>query len=253
MIEWLKQRWRCGAALLLAAPLVVWGATPVAVDVGHFLAKPGATSAYGVSEFEYNQALAAVIAARLSADGVPVRLIGYQGEMADLYARAPQAEAAGAQFLLSVHHDSVKAEYQQTWLWQGREQRYSEYASGFSLFVSRKNPRLAESLACASAIGAALRAAGLQPTPHHAEAAGIGRPWADQENGVYYYDNLVVLRTATVPALLLEAGVIVHPREAAELATPARRALTAEAVASGLRRCGVTAAQGSETIQAERR
>ncbi|WP_374261293.1 N-acetylmuramoyl-L-alanine amidase [Zoogloea sp.] len=229
-----------GAVALLAAGMAT-AAVPVAVDVGHFLAKPGATSAYGVPEFEYNQSLAAVIATRLEADGVPVRLIGYRGEMEDLYARAPQAEAAGAGFLLSVHHDSVKAEFQQPWVWEGRQQMYSEYASGFSLFVSRKNPRLAESLDCASAIGAALRQAGLHPTPHHAEAAGIGRPWADETNGVYYYDNLVVLRTATVPAVLLEAGVIVHPREAAELATPTRRALTADAVAGGLRACGATA------------
>ena len=223
-------------------------AVPVAVDVGHYLEKPGATSAYGVTEFEYNQTLAAVIAARLERDGVPVRLIGYKGEMADLYARAPQAEAAGGQFFLSVHHDSVRAEYQQTWIVDGKEQRYSEYARGFSLFVSRKNPRLAESLACASAIGAALREAGLTPTPHHAEAAGIGRPWADQTNGVYYYDNLVVLKSSTVPAVLLEAGVIVHPDEALALATPARRALTAEAVAKGLAACGVTAGRRSAKI-----
>mgnify|MGYP000376077311 CR=1 FL=1 len=177
--------------VLAALALGASGAQPVAIDVGHYLAKPGATSAYGVPEFEYNQSLAAVIAARLEADGVPVRLIGFRGEMEDLYARAPQAEEAGAQFLLSIHHDSVKAELQQPWIWNGREQRYSTYASGFSLFVSRKNPRLAESLACASAIGAALRAAGLKPTAHHAEvASGIGRPWADETNGVYYYDDM---------------------------------------------------------------
>ena len=38
-------------------------------------------------------------------------------------------------------------------------------------------------------------------------APGVGRPWADELNGVYYYDNLVVLKTATVPAVLFEAGV----------------------------------------------
>ena len=226
--------------VLAALALGAGGAQPVAIDVGHYLAKPGATSAYGVPEFEYNQSLAAVIAARLEADDVPVRLIGFRGEMEDLYARAPQAEEAGAQFLLSIHHDSVKAELQQPWIWNGREQRYSTYASGFSLFVSRKNPRLAESLACASAIGAALRAAGLKPTAHHAEvASGIGRPWADETNGVYYYDNLVVLKTATVPAVLFEAGVIVHPDEARELATAERRALSAAAVERGLKDCGV--------------
>ena len=111
------------AVCLALAGCAAVAAGPVAVDVGHFLEKPGATSAYGVTEFEYNQNLAAVIATRLEADGVPVRLIGYKGEMADLYARAPQAEAAGGQFFLSVHHDSVKAEYQQTWLVDGKEQR----------------------------------------------------------------------------------------------------------------------------------
>lgn len=245
MTAWsiLPRSWRLGVGFTLAGvALASVAQDPVAVDVGHFLEKPGATSAYGVTEFDYNQTLAAVIAARLESDGVPVRLIGYRGEMSDLYARAPQAEAAGAKFFLSVHHDSVRAEYQQTWIVNGTEQRYSDYAHGFSLFVSRKNPRLAESLACASSMGRALRAAGLRPTPHHAEAAGIGRPWADQENGVYYYDNLVVLKTATVPAVLLEAGVIVHPVEAQELATPARRQLTADAVAAGLSACGVTAA-----------
>lgn len=231
-------------AFLLAAALPAVcnaGAVPVAIDVGHFLARPGATSAYGVPEFEYNQSLAAVIAARLTAAGVPVRLIGYRGEMEDLRARAPQAEAAGARFFLSIHHDSVKAEYQQPWVWNGREQLYSTHASGFSLFVSRLNPRLAESLACASGIGAALRAAGLKPTAHHAETApGVGgRPWADEANGVYFYDNLVVLKTSTVPAVLFEAGVIVHPDEARELATAGRRDLAAAAVESGLRACGV--------------
>ena len=235
--------WR--PVLMLASTLAaadVRAAAPVAIDVGHYLERPGATSAYGVPEFEYNHSLAAVIAARLAADGAPVRLIGHRGEMADLRARPRQAEEAGAQFFLSIHHDSVKAELLQPWLWQGRERRYSDYAAGFSLFVSRLNPRLADSLACASAIGAALRTAGLRPTAHHAELApGVGRPWADEINGVYYYDNLVVLKSATVPAVLLEAGVIVHPAEAAALAGAGRRALTAEAVVHGLRDCGVLA------------
>ncbi|MFP3507703.1 N-acetylmuramoyl-L-alanine amidase, partial [Burkholderia sp. SIMBA_062] len=81
---------------------------PVAVDVGHYLDRPGAISAHGITEFEYNHALAAVLAARLGAAGTPVRLIGHRGEMADLRARAHEAEAAGAGFFLSVHHDSVK-------------------------------------------------------------------------------------------------------------------------------------------------
>lgn len=223
------------------------GAVPVAIDVGHYLARPGATSAYGVTEFEYNHSLAAVLATRLAAEGVAVRLIGQRGEMADLKARPREAEAAGAGFFLSIHHDSVKETYLQPWVWQGRSLRHAEGFAGFSLFVSRLNPRLDESLACASAIGAALRQAGLPVATHHGVSAeGVARPWADPVNGVYYYDNLVVLKTATIPAVLLEAGVIVNREEERELAGAARRALTAEAVLAGLRGCGmVTGSAGS--------
>ena len=144
----------------------------------------------------------------------------------------------------------MKAHLLEPWVWRGRELAHSESASGFSLFVSRRNPQLAQSLACASAIGAALRAAGLHPTPHHSVGAdGVGRPWADEQNGVYYYDNLVVLKYTRLPAVLLEAGVIVNRDEERELASPARRALTADAVAAGLAACGVTSGGGSAKMQ----
>lgn len=231
-----------GLALSLMA-LQAMAGVPVAVDVGHYLDKPGAISAHGITEFEYNHTLAAVIAARLTDAGTPVRLIGHRGEMADLRARAHEAEAAGAGFFLSVHHDSVKEQYLQPWIWQGRALRHAEGFAGFSLFVSRLNPRLDESLACASAIGAALRRAGLPVATHHGVSSeGVARPWADEANGVYFYDNLVVLKTATVPAVLLEAGVIINRDEERALATPERRALTAEAVVDGLQHCGVAAA-----------
>ena len=241
--------------LALASALCTVAATgaraaTVAVDVGHFLAKPGATSAYGVPEFEYNHSLAAVIAARLAAGGAAVRLIGHRGELADLHARPREAEEGGAGFLLSVHHDSVKAHLLEPWVWRSRELAHSESASGFSLFVSRRNPQLEQSLACASAIGAALRAAGLHPTPHHSVGAdGVGRPWADEQNGVYYYDNLVVLKYTRLPAVLLEAGVIVNRDEERELASPTRRSLTADAVAAGLAACGVTSGDGSAKMR----
>jgi N-acetylmuramoyl-L-alanine amidase len=145
----------------------------------------------------------------------------------------------GAGFFLSIHHDSVKEEYQQPWTWNGREPATHEGFAGFSLFVSRLNPRLDESLACASAIGAALRRAGLPVATHHGvSSAGVERPWADEANGVYFYDNLVVLKGATIPAVLLEAGVIVNRgRGARPGRCRTRRALTAAAVAgAGLRR-----------------
>lgn len=231
-------------ALLLAALAGVAEAVPIAVDVGHYLERPGATSAYGITEFEYNQSLAAVLAARLAVEGVPVRLIGWRGEMAELRERSRQAEEAGAGFFLSVHHDSVHESQLEPWVWNGRALRHADGFAGFSLYVSRLNPQLDQSLACARAIGAALRDAGLPVATHHATAPGLGLEWADAAQGVYYYDNLVVLKTATVPAVLLEAGVIVNRDEERQLAGAARRSLTADAVARGLRGCGVTVSDG---------
>ncbi len=230
-------------ACLLALPV---SAGPVAVDVGHYLARPGAISARGIPEFEYNHSLAAVIAARLQAGGDTVRLIGHRGEMADLWARPREAEAGGARFFLSIHHDSVKEEALRPWVWQSQARHYAEGFTGFSLFVSRLNPQLDASVACASAIGARLREAGLPVARHHGvSASGTLRPWADEDNGVYFYDNLVVLKGASMPAVLLEAGVIVDRDEEQSLATPERRALTADAVAAGLRACGMLTASAN--------
>jgi len=170
----------CLAAAAEAAPLV-------AVDVGHFLAEPGATSARGRPELEFNRDLAVELARALPARGVGAKLIGADGDMAVL---------------------------------------------------SRRNPEVERSLACASAIGARLRAAGFVPSLYHAEPiSGESKPFADRENGVHYYENLVVLHSARQPAVLLEAGVIVNRAEELALRDPGTQRLIAAAVAEGVRRC----------------
>ena len=110
--------------------------------------------------------------------------------------------------------------------------------AGFSLFVSRHNPQRAKSLACASAIGAELRAAGFTPSRYHADPViGENRPFADEANGVHYYDNLGVGKTATMPSVLVEAGVIVNRQEEKRMLDPAVRARIARAIAQGVAAC----------------
>ena len=216
------------------------GAAEVAVDVGHFLGKPGVISASGVPEFEYNKALAEKVRESLEAAGMRVRMIGEKGDFAALDAR-PRA-AIGADLFVSIHHDSVQERYLPV---------AHEFA-GFSLFVSRRSPYVARSLACASAIGAALRQAGFTPSRYHADPLrGEGRPFADEANGVHYFDNLAVARTAVLPALLLEAGVIVNRQEEALLGEPAVRERIARAVASGVQAC--LAASAARQQPAEQR
>ena len=206
--------------------VVAASATEVAVDVGHYAAEPGVISASGVPEFEYNLALASQLKTELKKRQVKVRLIGERGDYAVLHQRTRDAQ--GADLFLSIHHDSVK---------ESLLPRADEF-SGFSLFVSRGNPKPARSLACASAIGAQLKAAGFTPSRYHADpVTGAPRPFADEANGVHYYDNLAVARTATMPSVLVEAGVIVNREEERRMRDPQVRGRIASAVAEGVREC----------------
>ena len=187
-------------------------------------------------EHEFNRQLARETALALTEADANAYLIGEHGDMDRLMDRVQSA--ARADLLVSVHHDSVQEHFLETWQWEGAERRFSDRYAGFSLFVSRKNPQLAKSLACASSIGASLRRAGFTPSLYHAEPIkGESKPFADRTNGVHYYDNLVVLRHARGPALLFEAGVIVNRNEEIDLDSAPRRKRMAQAVAAGIAGC----------------
>ena len=196
------------------------------MDVGHYAAEPGVISASGVPEFEFNLALASEVKTELEKLQMTVRLIGERGDYAVLHHRT--RDARGADLFVSIHHDSVK---------ERLLPRADEFA-GFSLFVSRDNPQVGKSLACASRMGKALREKGFQPSRYHADAAlGESRPFADEANGVHYYDNLAVGRSAAMPSVLVEAGVIVNREEERRMREPEVRRRIAAAVAEGALSC----------------
>lgn len=198
----------------------------VALDVGHYAGEPGVISASGVPEFEYNLALALDVKAELEKLQIQARLIGEKGDYAVLHHRT--RDAAGADLFVSIHHDSVK---------ERLLPRADEFA-GFSLFISRQNPQLEKSRACASLIGKALKESGFTPSRYHADPVlGESRPFADEANGVHYYDNLAVGRSASMPSVLVEAGVIVNRAEEARMRDAGVRARIASAIASGVRAC----------------
>ncbi len=83
-----------------------------------------------------------------------------------------------------------------------------------------------------------MRRAGFSPSLYHADPIpGERKPFADKLNGVHYYDNLIVLKTARTPAVLLEAGVILNRNEELEMQKESVRQRIAAAVAAGLDRC----------------
>lgn len=209
------------------------GSLAVAVDVGHTLSAPGATSARGESEFAFNQELARAVLAELDAAGFRHSfLIGESGSPLPLLERTRTARQRGAGLFISIHHDSVQPQYLSEWQIGGRTQRYSDRFHGFSLFISGETARLDDSKALAGLIGHALVAAGFTPSLHHAEPIpGEGRPLLDRDIGLYRYDQLAVLRTATMPAVLLEAGIIVNRAEETQSRLPSVLQAQAQAVA----------------------
>jgi N-acetylmuramoyl-L-alanine amidase len=236
-------------ALAVAAMPVVAGAADrpgcgapfkVALDVGHTLSQPGATSATGVTEFVYNQRLALAVADALRRGGIATVVIGGDGGPMPLLNRPRLAQAAGASLFLSLHHDSVQPQYLSTWMAGGQARPHSDRFHGYAVFVSDANPRRADSLRMAALLGSQMRAAGFSPSLYHSEPIpGEGRPLLDATLGILRFDGLAVLRTAAIPAVLLEAAVIVNREEEAAIQQPATLDRMARAVAEAVRRyCG---------------
>lgn len=224
----------CGlllSACTLQAHAQATAAVVVMVDIGHTLKAPGATSARGRGEFDFNRDLARALVAALRGQGFVVGLINDDGQIGSLQARPRLAD--GAAFLLSIHHDSVDADELRSWTWQGRTLDYNDDFAGHSLFVSRDNPDTARSILCARVIGARLQRLGFEPTHKN----GRRRGYADRTHAVHYYDGLAVLRHASMPAVLFEAGVIKNRDEELLLWDPARQARMADGIASGIAAC----------------
>ncbi|MGY6274643.1 N-acetylmuramoyl-L-alanine amidase family protein [Methylomonas sp. MgM2] len=210
----------------------------IAIDVGHSRIFPGAISARGKPEFEFNVDLAQSLQRVLDARRIDSFLIGADGRMVELKQRAAKANANRAELLLSIHHDSAQEKYLKRWKWRNSEFSYSDDFSGFSLFVSHKNPYPEQSLDCARLLGESLKAAGFRSSNHHAEPIrGENRLWADQDFGVYYHDDLVVLKEAQMPAVLVEAGIIINRDDEQKLQMDSIRTLIASALAQGLQNC----------------
>ena len=208
----------------------------VAIDAGHGPKSPGATSASGQPEYAFNKRLGtAVKDALVQAGFTKALLIDPVGTDLPPAGRAKRANAAKAGLLLSIHHDSAQPQFFTTVVVNGRQQRVCDRFAGYGVFYSQRNKEAAASLALARAVGRELAASGLPFSPHHAaDIPGEGRPIVDPIAGVYRYDGLAVLHAANMPAVLVEAGVIVNPTEEQTLATEARQTQTARAIAQAV-------------------
>lgn len=216
-----------GLGGVLASPLAAAGPL-VVLDVGHSKSRPGAISASGVPEFEFNLRLAVAVSHELAARGIEVITSGAEEYHVPLAERT--AETKGAALFVSLHHDSL----QQMFIDEG----VSEHYWGFSVFVSQKNRHWERSVKCASSVGQQMLFAGEVPSLFHAmNIPGENRPFVDKQRGVHRYDDLVVLKRSLAPAILVEAGVIANPNEDKRLATDKTAKRLGQAIAEGIAQC----------------
>lgn len=211
----------------------------IAIDIGHLPRKGGAISAHGVFEYEFNRRLAKELFERLKTSrSVRPVLINAGGAEISLPKRAEEASRQKADLFLAIHHDSVKDSYLKKWEVDGKTQKYCDDFHGYSIFMSNKNAKPLESLGFATALGRALLDAGFTPSLHHETQEN--RLVLDREKGIYAFDDLIVLKTAKMPAVLLECGVIVNRAEEAKLNDPAYRNRLVEAISSAVENLAAT-------------
>jgi N-acetylmuramoyl-L-alanine amidase len=211
----------------------------IVLDVGHTAESEGAISARNVSEFTFNLRLAKQIEEKLKAEGfTQTRLLLTEGKARrSLARRVAVANNLAADLFLSIHHDSVPDKCLEDWEFEGKKRHFSDRFSGYSVFVSRRNPDFKTSLAFAELIGKEMKAQGLEYARQYSQPimGRYQRPLLNKETGVYRYDELIVLRKTQMASALLEAGSIINRDEELKMNSPERRDIISSGVTAAVK------------------
>jgi N-acetylmuramoyl-L-alanine amidase len=221
---------------LLAANKCIKEGFSVALDAGHSKLRPGAISARGVPEHDFNQEIIGILYKEMLTKGYKcVLTISEDAEDNSLITRADIANKQASNLLISVHHDSVQPRYLKEWTFYGKKRLYSDQFKGFSVFYSEKNEMPERSLLFAKALGTEMLKEGFTPSLHHAEKIeGENRELVDSNRGIYKYNELIILKYAKMPAVLLECGIIVNRDEEVMLGNSANQKRMVLAVLRGI-------------------
>ena len=177
------------------------GSPLVVLDPGHGGDHNGAEYG-GVKEKDLNLAIASKTASLLEAEGVTVRMTRSIDQDVDLYARAGLANTLGADLFVSVHCNASVEHDDALGVYTCA---YSQGTDGWQLAQILRETML-------DATGAA-------------------------DFGMEERPNLAVLRTAQVPAALVECGFMSTPSELALLTQPEYQDKLARGIADGILAC----------------
>lgn len=178
------------------------------LDIGHTPKKNGATSSTCEKEYKYNQELALYIIEQLKNENNLNVSLSSKYNNQELTFQERYDSSIDKDLFISIPHDSVQKQF----IKYIKNCPTTDYAEGFSIFISKKNIEYEKSLEYAKSFAKELVAQGLSPSLHHAEKIeGENRELIDDKLGIYLFDDLKVLKNANSAAFLFEAGVIVNP------------------------------------------
>ena len=224
---------RTGRVLAFVSALLGLGivslsqAAYVVVDTGHTPEHPGATGASGRVEHLYNLDLNAAVAhtSLLMTTACCARR-----------RTAEKSRCRTAQLQLRMRTFSFR------FITIRSSNNGSMQAASASSMVSRSScpgaALIMSKAGAARAIGKHMIVAGETPSFYHATPIrGENRPLIDALLGIDRYDDLVVLKTAPMPAVLIEAGVIANPDKENRLRKSDTITHLAGAIAEGVETC----------------
>jgi N-acetylmuramoyl-L-alanine amidase len=248
------------------------GATSVVViDSGHTPSTPGAIGSCGKREVDYNDETVKVLQAKVLASGdysvvltrenqrevlsditLAPSKVGARESPKSLLKRSTIANDAGAQFFISIHHDSIDDSKAKGFVTSDKTicdgkggNRMTDafkaahlHRIGFNVFftVADDNPkRTAASKALAEIIGKRLIAEGMDPSDFHVKPFEncFSCRTVDAANGVVSKD-LSVLRNSKMPGILIETENIADPEFEKIANAPGFNDKIADAVKGGL-------------------
>ena len=160
----------------------------VAIDVGHSPKRGGALSLECKNEYYYNKAAAKRLQKSLAELGIKSFIIDAGEQEFSLADRARIAKKKGASAFVSIH--SVKRQFL-TKTSKGCPIDKDRKFHGYSIFISKKNPRLNMSKNMALFVGDALRYYGFKPTLYHTlNIKGERKKALDKHRGIFFLRQL---------------------------------------------------------------
>jgi N-acetylmuramoyl-L-alanine amidase len=214
----------------------------IAVDAGHGGVDPGAIGPGGTREKDVTLAIARALAARIDAEpGMRAVLTRDRDEFLELRDRIQRARAAHADMFVSIHADSIR----------------DRSVSGASVYIlsvhgasSEAAKELAEGQNAADLLGDALAEGGAAAPVVldlvQQEAIGLSATAAERVVSALEHvgevrraqvqrAGFVVLKSPSIPSMLIETAYISNPAEERRLRSPDQQSRLADAICGGVR------------------